>query len=179
MARRNAVVRKMTAVETLGSVTTICTDKTGTLTEGKMKVEDVWVFGKSYSLTGSSMNPEGQLIDSSTKSPISNHSIPHPLELFMMVSALCNNAEIRAALDDKKMDTRGEWEVIGDPTEVALQFAASKVKMGKHSWIHNKKFSFQSEAPFDSDRKRMTVCSPLPLYLILIGSIFRLFIKHP
>jgi len=148
MANRNAVVRKLPAIETLGSVTVICTDKTGTLTEGKMIAEELWNFGSDiYKITGKGIIPEGKLFLNKTEVDLSH--LPKSLYLSLATFALCNNSRIQ------KDPSTEEWISFGDPTEVALQVAAHKVQHGKEYFKENN-FTFISEAAFDSERKRMS-----------------------
>jgi len=144
MAQRHAVVRKLPAIETVGSVTTICSDKTGTLTEGKMTATNVWVASKKYSISGGGIKPEGQFLRKNK--PL--NEIPSSLEQALMICSLCNNATI-------EKDGSG-WKATGDPTEVAILSAALKGKCGKDVFL-KKGYEFVAEAPFDSDRKRMSV----------------------
>lgn len=131
MARQNALIRKLPAVETLGSVTYICTDKTGTLTLNKMTVEEIYVDGKIVAADLCVCpQEEGEHMDS-------------PLQLFFTALALSNDAARDA---DGKM--------LGDPTEIAIFSAAEDAGFDKKRW--QGKYPRISELPFDSDRKMMT-----------------------
>ncbi|MDP2168502.1 MAG: cation-translocating P-type ATPase [Thermodesulfovibrionales bacterium] len=134
MVRQNALIRKLPAVETLGSVTYICSDKTGTLTLNRMTVEEVYVDGKLFTAreleTGSR---GGQAVDSE----------PRAFDYLMTALALSNDAQLNAA-----------GEVIGDPTEVALYASAKNNGFNKETL--EGKFPRVAEIPFDSDRKCMT-----------------------
>jgi magnesium-transporting ATPase (P-type) len=116
MARRRAIVRKLPAVETLGSTTVICTDKTGTLTRNEMTVQALWTPEGNYRLSGIGYAPEGEL-RSEDGAPV--REVPRSVERLVRAGALCNDAVV-----DRK---NGGWEATGDPTESALVVAAHKL----------------------------------------------------
>ena len=149
MSRRRALVRKLPAVETLGSTTVICTDKTGTLTVGEMTVRALYVAGQSYEVTGEGYGPEGEIRIGAQKAP-APHAVPL-LELATVFLA-CNNAHL--------VREDGAWKVVGDPTEGALLAAGGKAG-GERARIE-KELPKQHEIPFDSDRKRSTVIRRMP-----------------
>ena len=133
MAKKNAIIRRLPAVETLGYVTTICSDKTGTLTEGKMAAQYIYIGDQILPLTGSY--------------PISQFLLAHEdLKLLFTIAMLCNNATLQ-----KKGNT---WEVFGDPTEGALKLLAVKAGFLEEPLLEQ--FTFVSEAPFDARRKCMS-----------------------
>ncbi|MGE4158012.1 MAG: cation-translocating P-type ATPase [Planctomycetota bacterium] len=144
MARRKALIRRLAAVETLGSANVICTDKTGTLTLGEMTVRCVEVDGKTLDVTGEGYAPEGQIGDGGDASP----TLTCLLEIF----ALCNSASLQ--------HTKGSWKVIGDPTEGALLALAAKGGVQK-SDLDSRQPKVR-EHPFDSERKRMSVVHKAP-----------------
>ena len=145
MIGHHALIRRLPAVETLGSVTVICTDKTGTLTEGRMLVEKAWTLERSFDVTGTGFEPAGELLVEGR--PI--HPIPgSPIGNLLLVAALCNDAALTSPSDDK-----GDWGVIGDPTEGALLALAAKA--GAHKATVNEQYPRRDEIPFDSERKRM------------------------
>jgi Ca2+-transporting ATPase len=149
MARRHAIVRNLPAVETLGAVTTICSDKTGTLTEGRMVATDLWVAGTRYQVTGTGLVPEGSIM-------LGDRPVTHTgaaLALPVLTMALCNNAVLQ-------QDDDGVWEAVGDPTEVALQVVAQKVGVVKEALVEQ--YRLLAEWPFDSRRKRMSVAYKAP-----------------
>ena len=149
MARRRALVRKLSAVETLGSASVICTDKTGTLTVGEMTVRALYVAGQSYEVTGEGYGPDGDVrIEGRTADAA--HAAPL-LELATIFLG-CNNAHL--------VQAEGAWTVVGDPTEGAL--LAAGVKAGGDRERIETALPKQHEIPFDSDRKRSTVIRRMP-----------------
>jgi Ca2+-transporting ATPase len=138
MAKRNAVVRRLPAVEVLGSTTIICSDKTGTLTKGEMTVRDLYVYDKSAQVTGAGYGLEGGVVDS--------HIDKNDLILLAKTAVLCNDANI--AFKGDKAD------LTGDPTEIALLVFA--YKSGVRQDKMNSKFPRVQEIPFSSERKMMT-----------------------
>ncbi|MEX2178493.1 MAG: cation-translocating P-type ATPase [Gemmatimonadaceae bacterium] len=149
MARRRVLVRKLAAVETLGSTSVICTDKTGTLTVGEMTVRTLYVAGQSYEVTGEGYGPDGEVRIDGGKAK-GSHAAPL-LELATVILG-CNNAHL--------VQEDGAWKVVGDPTEGALLAAGSKAG-GQRDRIE-KEQPKQHEIPFDSDRKRSTVIRRMP-----------------
>ncbi len=155
MARRGAIVRHLPAVETLGSVTTICSDKTGTLTEGRMSATDLWVAERAISVTGTGYRPQGEFqIDGR---PLAERG--PALELALLTAALCNNAVLQE-------DPTAGWEAVGDTTEAALQVLAWKAGMGKPQLAAT--HEFLTELPFDSQRRRMSVIYAAPDERVLV-----------
>lgn len=149
MSRRGALVRKLPAVETLGSTSVICTDKTGTLTVGKMTVRALYVAGRSYEVTGEGYGPEGEVRFEGKKTE-AQHAAPL-LDLATILLG-CNNAHL--------VQEEGTWKVIGDPTEGAL--LAVGLKAGGDQEHIEKELPKEQEIPFDSDRKRSTVIRRMP-----------------
>lgn len=117
MAKRNAIIRKLPAVETLGSTTVICTDKTGTLTRNEMTVVEVWVPGHRLRLTGTGYHPDGHLL----RDGVPVDSVPQGVRRLLTDGALCNDASI--SFRD------GSWSISGDPTEASLLVAAEKIRI--------------------------------------------------
>ncbi len=153
MAERGAQVRKLPAVETLGSASVICSDKTGTLTQNEMTVREVWAGGVKYRVTGLGYEPDGAILRADRESMTPHvaqegSELAAPLERLLRTAALCNNA--RFARDDD-----GVRKVVGDPTEGALLVLAEKGNVSRESILPMSKVIKQ--LPFDSDRKRMTV----------------------
>lgn len=144
MSRRRALIRRLPAVETLGSTTVICTDKTGTLTVGEMTVRELYVAGTRYQVTGDGYKPDGEVNFEGKKVELSQNG---PLREMATLLLGCNNAHI--------VQENGAWRVIGDPTEGALLVAGSKI--GGDRDALEKTLPKQHENPFDSDRKLSSV----------------------
>lgn len=153
MLARNALIRKLPAVETLGSVTTICSDKTGTLTENRMTVTVLDVAGHRVDLTEETTASGQVTLDLSTPTAVTPQG---SLGLLMIGGALCNDAKL--TVDDKGGNGK-KYHAIGDPTEGALVVAAAKFGLFKEALEANK--PRVAELPFDSDRKRMTTIHAL------------------
>lgn len=149
MARRRALARKLPAVETLGSTSVICTDKTGTLTVGEMTVRRLSVAGQTFTVTGEGYGPQGEILPDSAA--LNNGQTEQVRELLILFVG-CNGAHL--AHEEEK------WSVIGDPTEGALLTAGMKAGVGQQM-IESSLPKFH-EFPFDSDRKRMTVIRRMP-----------------
>jgi Ca2+-transporting ATPase len=146
MAARNAIVRRLPAVETLGSVTVIATDKTGTLTLGRMVVQEAWTPRRSVVLTGEGYEPRGDVLqDAGYLDP---NGAPDVVEL-LEACALCNDASLVAPVREGD-----PWTGLGDPTEVALLAAAGKVGLARESV--ERVYPRIDEVPFDSATQRMT-----------------------
>ncbi|UOF89191.1 calcium-translocating P-type ATPase, SERCA-type [Fodinisporobacter ferrooxydans] len=146
MIKRKAIVRKLPSVETLGCATVICSDKTGTLTQNKMTVQEIWAGGKTYHVTGQGYRPEGEFIFNG--SGVRPEKRPE-LARLLQISALCNNAEL--VFDENIKD----WHCHGDPTEGALLAVAAKA--GYSLADIAQQLQRVEEIPFDSNRKMMTV----------------------
>jgi P-type Ca2+ transporter type 2C len=144
MVKRRALIRKLPAVETLGSVTTICSDKTGTLTQNKMVVQSMHTADRSFKLTGEGYVPQGQFFRDNGEA-ISPFNEPD-LKLLLLACTLCNDA----ALQKEK----GEWAILGDPTEGALLVASGKAGIWEHQTSQT--LPRVAEFPFSSERKRMS-----------------------
>lgn len=145
MAARNALVRRLSAVETLGCTTVICTDKTGTLTQNEMTVTHLWHAGRLYTVTGVGYEPQGALV--AEDGPLSH--LPEGLRLLALASGLCTNA--RLVPPDAR---EPRWRVVGDPTEGALRVLAAKAGIDLRR--EEERLPRILEFPFDSRRKRMT-----------------------
>ncbi|MFJ8743337.1 cation-translocating P-type ATPase [Embleya sp. NPDC127516] len=146
MAARHAIVRNLPAVETLGSVTVLATDKTGTLTEGRMVAERLWTPTGTAELTGSGYGPVGQLRVAG--SAVDAEAVPHIRDL-LTAAVLCNDATLVPPDTDNT-----QWRALGDPTESALVAAAGKAGLDRTCLLEG--HTRLAEAPFDSVRKRMT-----------------------
>lgn len=147
MAKRNALVRRLPSVETLGCTTVICTDKTGTLTQNEMTVRSIFVNGTFVDVTGIGYVPEGNF--EINQIPTNPKDIPELL-IALKIGILCNSAELHSIHNHLK-----KWNIIGDPTEGALLTVGAKANLFKKSL--EKENPLISEIPFDSDRKRMSM----------------------
>ena len=146
MAARNAIVRRLPAVETLGSVSVIATDKTGTLTEGRMLVRALWTPAGEAEVTGSGYSPAGTVVRKGASASLSDAP---DLDALLTAAALCSDALVGPPDADQP-----DWHVVGDPTEGALLVAASK--LGRDPEVARAGRPRLAEFPFDSVRKRMT-----------------------
>ena len=147
LADRKAVVKNLPSVETLGSTTVICTDKTGTLTKNEMTVTTLWFNGVENSVSGIGYKPEGDILDQSGE-PLSQERIDE-LEIMLDAATMASNAEIHQPDEDHH-----GWYPVGDPTEAALVTLSTKV--GTRSPREDEENPELYEFPFDSERKRMS-----------------------
>jgi Ca2+-transporting ATPase len=145
MAARNALVRRLPAVETLGSTTVICSDKTGTLTQNRMQVERVWTPTGTYRVSGDGYAPVGAVVAEGAAGPARDPL----LERLARVAAACNDATLQLA-----DDPGGSWAVTGDPTEAALLALAGK--LGVERVALERDWPRAAEVAFDATRRRMT-----------------------
>ena len=150
MSRRGALVRSLPAVETLGSTTVICTDKTGTLTVGEMTVRALYVDGQRFEVTGEGYGPDGEVHFEGRKTGAQQ---AEPLRELGSILIGCNNAHL--------VQENAVWKVIGDPTEGALLAAGPKAGGGNQDELESRMPRYH-EIPFDSDRKRNTVIRKMP-----------------
>ncbi|MHB1393362.1 MAG: calcium-translocating P-type ATPase, SERCA-type [Clostridia bacterium] len=146
MVQRNAIVRKLLAVETLGCVTVICSDKTGTLTQNEMTVVRAFTGGTVYKISGQGYNPTGEFTYGDSKVDPNKES---GLKLLLSTGVLCNDS----TLEQKNVE-ENLWGIIGDPTEGALVVVGAK--SGYEKVKMNEDFDRIEEIPFDSERKMMT-----------------------
>jgi Ca2+-transporting ATPase len=155
MADRNALVRNLTAVETLGRVNVICSDKTGTLTKNEMTVVKIYIYDKVFEVEGIGYNIKGNIKDNQTIVPIDTE-----LKRFLEVCMYCNNSNINII-----NESTGEISIVGDPTEVSMKVLALKGRI-------NESFEKLDEIPFDSDRKMMTVIGKIDgkIYAFIKGA---------
>ena len=149
MVRRNALIRRLPAVETLGSTSVICSDKTGTLTKDEMTVRKLYVAGHMIDVSGSGYEPQGSF---STNG--SGDAISEPLSMLLRAAVLASDARV------EQRNGAGTWEVKGDPTEGALVVAAAKAGLNKPEL--DAQFSRVSEIPFTAETKRMTTLHETP-----------------
>lgn len=142
MVKRHALIRKLPSVETLGSATVICSDKTGTLTKNEMTVRKVFAAGNTYEVTGIGYAPQGDVLSDAQPARLTEG-----LKKLFECSVLCNGAQLRQ---------EGEmFKIAGDPTEGALLTAAAKAGIWKEKTEES--FPFVDEIPFDPVRKKMTI----------------------
>lgn len=146
MAGRNALIKRLSAVETLGCTSVICTDKTGTLTQNEMTVRKIWLADRPLTVTGTGYCPEGQILNGGTPVSPTDDSDLHRL---LIAAGLCNNARVIAPHAEQT-----QWSIIGDPTEGALRVLAQKAGMDID--VEERKSPRLREIPFDSRRKRMS-----------------------
>ena len=146
MVKKHALIRRLSSVETLGSATVICSDKTGTLTQNAMTVTRVWVDGKALTVTGSGYSPTGDFLDKGEKVKV--HNFPG-ISTALWVGTLNNDAQLEKMEEDGNTYHR----IIGDPTEGCILVAAAKA--GALAEDLNNAYPRESEVPFDSERKRM------------------------
>ncbi len=146
MVQRNAIVRRLPSVETLGSTTVICSDKTGTITKNEMTVKTLYADGNFYSISGVGYNREGEFFrDNTVCDPKAN---PHIVKL-LQTGQICSNTILQADPSDK-----ADWSIIGAPTEGAILVVAEKAGI-----VHSEtldEYTEETEISFDSARKRMT-----------------------
>lgn len=142
MIRKNAIVRELSAVETLGCTSVICSDKTGTMTENQMTVKEIYLNGDYMNVTGDGYDIRGEFLKNSKKL---DHTHPN-LKSMLLYGMLCNNASLYVK--------KGKYYVEGDPTDGALVVAARKIGITAQA---EESFRIVKEIPFDSTRKMMSV----------------------
>ena len=152
MVRRNALIRKLPAVETLGSVNTICSDKTGTLTQNKMVVQEVQTVSNQFRVTGEGYTPQGEFLNDNQ--PVETERYEE-LQALLLACVLCNDAIlVQGNGNHSSTPNNQEWTILGDPTEGALLTLAGKAGLEERL---NSQFERMGEFPFSSERKRMSV----------------------
>ncbi len=144
MARRNAIIKELSSVETLGSASVICTDKTGTLTRSEMSIERVMTASGSARVTGVGYAPEGRVEDTDADRPVGGAQRAEDI-VVLSGGSLASNAALR--------EENGEWRIEGDPTEAA--FLVAERKLGVHE-RRERRFERLAELPFTSVRKMMS-----------------------
>lgn len=159
MAKRNALIKKLSAVETLGSTNVICTDKTGTLTQNEMTVRSVWVpfsqdgqvnAGREISVSGIGYEPVGEFSEDGKRI---DPKMDVALSAMILTQAKCNTSRLIPP-EDKSDGSKSTWKVLGDPTEAALIVLAKKAGYSQEDFNYAQNIA---ELPFDSRRKRMSV----------------------
>ncbi|KAG0060637.1 hypothetical protein BGZ92_006671, partial [Podila epicladia] len=161
MAEVKAIVRRLSSLESLGAVTNICSDKTGTLTQSKMVAVRMWLPTDGfYRVSGTGFVPEGEIFHQGEmvegeidgiENQIAKGSGPDHYLRTLQVASLCNMSELRRT---QNPEFHGEWTAIGDPTEIALQVLAYKAGLPKPELVQQG-FNLVAEFPFDSSVKRM------------------------
>jgi Ca2+-transporting ATPase len=151
MAKQNALVRRLSAVETLSAVTVICTDKTGTLTKNEMTVRQLWIPNTNINVTGVGYEPKGEveILTEELRTTEAQRTRRNEVRLMLAGAALCSNARLNHPPDSN------QWQVLGDPTEGALLVAAIKAGLKLEELQHQA--PRVREIPFDSHRRMMTV----------------------
>lgn len=144
MIKKNSIVRKLPAVETLGCASVICSDKTGTMTQNKMTVTHLWANNEVWNVSGQGYEPIGEFLKSKRKMDPTKDVHFNKLLSFAM---LCNHAEI--------IGKKGDYKLDGDPTEGALLVAGMKAGFSRDKLL--KEYKIIQEFPFDSARKMMTI----------------------
>jgi P-type Ca2+ transporter type 2C len=154
MIRRHALIRKLPAVETLGSATVICTDKTGTLTQNEMTVTRMWTDGETFTVTGEGWQPIGELRKGGRRAELGEHT---SARFLLQAAMLSSDARLELDAGDGRnagaTAARPHYRMVGDPTEGALVVAAAKA--GLHRQNVEALFTRVAEIPFDAQRKRM------------------------
>jgi Ca2+-transporting ATPase len=148
-AKRNAIIRKLSSAESLGSVTVICSDKTGTLTKGEMTVRRIYLDGKLIDVSGVGYEPRGIFL---LKDKVVEPKKEKELSFLLKIGAICSNARLQTP------DHR--WYIVGDPTEGALIVSAAKAGFLQEDLERD--YSRKHEVPFTSERKRMTTVNLTP-----------------
>ena len=154
MIRRHALIRKLPAVETLGSATVICSDKTGTLTQNEMMVVQCWTEGRSLTVSGEGYQPHGEFRREGQPFDPQTNLVTR---LLCYGAALCNDAVLEPS---GLADGSPTWRMVGDPTEGALVVAAAKAGLWKERL--EKSYPRVAEVPFESERKRMSTVHQIP-----------------
>jgi magnesium-transporting ATPase (P-type) len=143
------LIQKLSVIEILGTVTTICTDKSGTLTQNQMTVRDIWVNGNNLKVSGGGYQPSGEIVSAPSSGPQKRD-----VELLLSAALLCNNSRLSPPSEERPL-----WTALGDQTEAAMRVAALKGRINEQELvlvlprIH--------ELPFDARRKRMSTMHQL------------------
>jgi Ca2+-transporting ATPase len=156
MISRHALIRKLPAVETLGSASAICSDKTGTLTQNEMMVVQMYVDQTLLSMSGEGYKPEGEVQEDGRRAELRDYPSARPL---LQAALLCNDARLERETTNNAPPAEN-WRMVGDPTEGALVVAAAKADLWKDKVEHV--YPRLAEVPFDSERKRMSTIHRVP-----------------
>lgn len=159
MAKRKAIIRKLVAVETLGSTNVICSDKTGTLTENQMTVQQIIAGGKLYTVSGLGYRPEGEVLEEDAKADLNRNAA---LDQCLKAGLLCNNSSLK--------EIEGQWIIEGDPTEGALIVAAHKACLEPQKLVAQ--MPRKDTIPFESEYQYMGTLHSVPESVIYLkGSV--------
>ncbi|MCX6071772.1 MAG: cation-transporting P-type ATPase, partial [Chloroflexi bacterium] len=143
LGQRGVLVRKLATMETLGAVSVVCTDKSGTLTQNQMTIRSIWLAGQTLTVTGVGYDPQGEIV------PRPDGMLAQDLELLLTAASLCNNSRLNAPSPE-----RPTWTCLGDQTEAAMRVLARKGGMDEARLAEA--LPRVHELPFDARRKRMT-----------------------
>lgn len=169
MARGNVIVRKLQALEAVGGVTNICSDKTGTLTQGKMIARKAWIPETGTLTVDDTTDPfdprSGTVQINCARSDPDDVEDGSPLSKFLDIISLCNLSSVYSPSEKNSVDmssvadtvTEETWVVHGEPTEIALHVLAIRFNSGKQPLLQNRQLELLAEFPFDSSFKRMSV----------------------
>jgi len=158
MISRHVLIRKLPAVETLGSASAICSDKTGTLTQNEMMVVQMYVDQTLLNISGEGYRPVGEVQEGGRRAELRHYPSARPL---LQAALLCNDAQLERETTTNNDDSPAEnWRMVGDPTEGALVVAAAKADLWKDRV--EGVYPRLAEVPFDSERKRMSTIHRVP-----------------
>jgi Na+-exporting ATPase len=148
MVKQHAIIRKLSALESLGGITDICTDKTGTLTEGRMSVHTLWIDQESHKVGDDAIFVDNKKIaELSAEENADREKLSKPLTIVLKTCSLCNSS--RLSISEPQKST-------GDPTEVALNLLVSHLSMSKEA-LEDDEYEAIENYPFDTDLKRSSV----------------------
>ncbi len=154
MIKRHALIRRLPAVETLGSATTVCTDKTGTLTQNEMTATHLWADGGLFTITGEGWQPRGEVQEEARRAELRDHAA---VRFLLQAGMLASDARLEV---ESTAGAETVHRMVGDPTEGALVVAAAKA--GLHREKVERLYPRVAEIPFDAERKRMSTIHRLP-----------------
>ena len=157
MVQRHALIRKLPAVETLGSATVICTDKTGTLTQNEMTAGHVWADGELFVITGEGYQPRGEVRKGDCRAELRDCA---SVRLLLQAAMLASDAHLEQSVVEGADNNEPRYRMVGDPTEGALVVAAAKADL--HRDAVESRYPRVAELPFDSERKLMTTIHSVP-----------------
>ncbi|KAG3154741.1 Calcium-transporting ATPase 1 [Phytophthora idaei] len=159
MVKKNVLVRKLASVETLGAASVICTDKTGTLTEGKMTAVKLWSDFREYSITGKGFTPEGSILSADGTSQAEPEAGNAQVRATLMASVLCSNTQLKQVEGEDGETPR--WIPFGNSSEAPLVVAAAKAGIWEDNLLED--YPRLVEVPFSSSRKMMVTVNSVPV----------------